>query len=119
MSKNNLNLNNKFGECCRCPALTNRDILFTNYLSSKIFESNVQNNLAMNSHGYRHFLQTKSNDYIKMETDYLSKNKCTNNNKNKFYIDTSKYDFSTNLINDYQGPMMQNHYTKKSERSVF
>ncbi len=120
MNKNNSNLNNKFGECCRCPALMNRDRLFTNFISTRVFEDTVQKNLNMkDSHAYRNFLQTKSNDYIKMENGHLEKNKCKNTGKNKFYIDTSKYDFTTQLINDYQGPKVQNHYTKKSERALF
>ena len=119
MNKNNLNLNNKFGECCRCPGLVNKDALFNNYVSSRIFENTIQQKFKLNNtHAYRNLLQTKSNYINELNNNYLNNYKCESNNTNKFYIDSSKYNFETKLIKNYIGPQQENNGIKRSEKQT-
>ena len=45
MARNNLNLDNKFGNCCNCPGFVNDDRLFTNYVSSRIYNDSTMKKL--------------------------------------------------------------------------
>ena len=116
MNKNNLN--NKFGECCNCPALTTGKQYFTNYVSSRILNDDLRKNLKISdSHTYRYNLQANGTKYISNENNRYLNDRCKSDNKNNFYIDSSKYNFSSQLLNDYTAPSIQNNYIKKSQQS--
>ena len=106
MAKNNLNLDNKFGNCCNCPGFVNDDRLFTNYVSSRIYNDSTMKKLnASNSHEYRNKLQNHAVDIMKNTSKYYNDNVgCFSDDKNKFYIDSSKYGFDTKLSKQYNGP---------------
>ncbi len=115
MSKNNSNLNNKFGNCCNCPELVNDDRMFNNYVSSRIRNDVDRKALGMpDSHSYRLALQTGAKDIIDTEIRRLEKSKCKSDGKNNFYIDSSKYDFNKPLKTTYTGLLIDNTYIKKS-----
>ncbi len=117
----NSNLNNKFGKCCGCPPIMTRGRLFRNFVSSHIFEDSNRKRLNMpDSHAYRKELQTNAISHIQEPINNLEKNhKCKSDSNNKFYIDSSKFNFSTPLENNYQGPQMPNNYVKKSTVANF
>ena len=106
MNKNiNSNLNNKFGICCDCPALMSGNMYFTNFESSRIYNDSMQKKLQINdSHTYRLKLQNDATKIIKNETMRFENNRCKTNDKNKFYIDSSKYNFNEKLKDEYLGP---------------
>jgi len=117
---NQNNLNNKFGKCCNCPALSSGDQYFTNYVSSRLYNNELQKKLNINnSHAYRLSLQSNASKYMSEENIKISSDKCKSDNKNNFYIDSSKYDFSSKLINEYSTPDIPNNYIKKSQISDF
>jgi len=116
---NRNNLNNKFGECCNCIALSNGDQYFNNYVSSRLYNSNLQKKLGIkDSHSFRLNLQVNGTTFIKNEHIKYENDKCTSDKNNNFYLDTSKYDFSTKLINEYSTPSIPNNYIKKSQYST-
>ena len=82
---NQNNLNNKFGECCNCPALSTGDQYFTNYVSSRLFNNNLQNKLGLkDSNSLRLNLQTNGTKYMSNENNYINIIKTNNiiiNNK--------------------------------------
>ena len=117
---NQNNLNNKFGECCNCPALSTGDQYFTNYVSSRIYNYNLQKKLGIkDSNAYRLNLQSNGTKYMSDENIKYGNEVCKSNKTNNFYIDTSNYNFSTKLINDYSSPNIPNNYIKKSQVSTF
>ena len=112
---NQNNLNNKFGKCCNCPALSNGNQLFTNFESSRLFNNDLRKKLIIkDSNTFRLNLQNNATLYIFNENSKLESVKCTSDSKNKFYIDSSKYDFSKQLLDDYKYPKIPNNYIKKS-----
>jgi len=117
---NQNNLNNKFGECCNCPALSTGDQYFTNYVSSRLCNHNLQKKLGIkDSNSFRLNLQLNGTKYMSNENIKYDNERCKSDKKNNFYIDTSKYDFSTKLINEYSSPDIPNNYIKKSQISTF
>lgn len=82
-----MELNNKFGACCKCPALMADARLFTSYLPRKDLNNNMMTELnAKNSNQYRDILQTHGENIAKSVNDELEKKyKCTENGNNKFY----------------------------------
>ena len=118
MNKNNLN--NKFGESSNCPALSDGDQYFTNFVSSRLSNDDIRKNLGItNSNSFRLNLQLNGTKYMSNENTRYALDKCKSNNKNNFYIDTSMYNFSTKLINEYNTPQIPNNYIKKSQFSTF
>jgi hypothetical protein len=119
MSKNNSsqdNLNNKFGECCGCPALVNGDRLFNNYVSSRLRNDQIRKTLNLpDSHSYRLVLQSSGQNFVGEEIKRIEKVRCKSNDKNKFYIDSSKYNFDKPLSDGYWGLSIQNDGIKKSQ----
>ena len=114
-------LNNKFGQCCGCPALmSDKGRIFTNYVSSRIYNDDNSKQLKVSdAHSYREKLQTdkkiRSNDVNKYETI-----RCKSDSKNKFYIDSSKYTFNRQLTDPYNGQKIQNDGKfKKSDKANF
>ena len=81
-------MNNKFGECCNCPAMiSDKGRLIMNYLSTKNINNNIMklNNLK-NNNELRLFLQNNGNSLNNLEKISLDNKRCINNNENKFYI---------------------------------
>jgi hypothetical protein len=96
-----MNLNNKFGNCCGCPALNNARE-FTEHRSSSIYNSEIMKKITTtsNSHDYRQSLQNNGesiirNLYNNFETNY----KCKNNGSNVFYIDSTNFHSSYENLN--------------------
>ncbi len=82
-----MELNNKFGKCCSCPALMSDGRLFTSYMPHKQYNNNMMKELgASNSIEYKSILQNNGNV---IRNDMLSKLEasvmCKNNDTNKFY----------------------------------
>ena len=114
---NQNNLNNKFGKCCNCPAFATGNQLFTNFESSKLYNNNLQKLLKItDSNTYRLNLQTNATKMMIEENNKYDTIRCKADGKNNFYLDTSKYDFSTKLLNEYSYPQIPNNYIKKSEK---
>lgn len=118
MFKNNLD--NKFGQCCDCPGLLTGKQYFTNFVSSRIHNEELKKNFgATDSNSYRQKLQSNATMYILNENNKYVNDKCKSNNQNKFYIDSTNYNFSTNLVNEYNAPSIPNNYIKKSDKASF
>jgi hypothetical protein len=119
MNKNNssqYNLNNKFGECCGCPGLMNDDRLFNNYVSSRIQNDQIRKSLNLpDSHSYRSILQNAGQKFLDEDIKRIEKIRCKSNTKNKFYIDSSKYNFDKPLIDGYWGLSIENTEIRKSQ----
>lgn len=85
-----MNFDNKFGKSCNCPGIVPGGQLFTNYISSRLYNASIQKNLNINnSHDYRYLLQQYSED------PSINNNKiplCESNKDNKFYIDFKKHE---------------------------
>ena len=118
MSKNNLN--NKFGKCCNCPALSTGKQLFTNFESSRYYNNDLKKKLNLkDSHSYRQNLQKNATLFMFDENLKLDGNQCSSDSKYKFNIDLSKYNFSNRLLNEYNYPSIPNNYIKKSQTHEF
>lgn len=87
-----MNLNNKYGNCCGCPAL-NDAREFTNYKSSSVHNSELMKKMGKtNSNDYRESLQINGESIIKNTYDSFETNyKCKNNGSNVFYLDSSNF----------------------------
>jgi hypothetical protein len=60
-----MNLNNKFGECCSCPALISDGRLFTSYVPRKDFNNQLMKQIKVtNNNDYREFLQNNGDKII-------------------------------------------------------
>ena len=71
-----MNSDNKFGECCKCPAKMNDSRIFTNYLLNSKLESYVkQVNGITDDNEYRVFLQKNASTIMNNERTFLSVNK--------------------------------------------
>ena len=117
---NQNNLNNKFGKCCNCPALSTGNQLFTNFESSRLYNDNYKKYLKIaDSNTYRLNLQLNGTKYMQNENNKYDTIRCKSDKQNKFYIDSSSYNFSTKLENEYSYPQIQNNYIKKSEMSNY
>ena len=115
-TSNQSNLNNKFGECCGCPALVNGDRLFNNYVSSRLRNDQIRKSLNLpDSHSYRSVLQTSGKDFISDEVKRIDNIRCKSNDKNKFYIDSSNYNFDKPLTDGYWGLKIENDGIKRSQ----
>ena len=90
----NKNLNNRYGNCCNCPAfMEDQGRIITNYMPSKQLHTEMMKKFKLtDSNQYRMYLQENGLDLSHKEFNSLSK--CTDNDKNKFYLDKSKYTFN-------------------------
>ena len=79
-----MNCDNKFGECCNCPAKMNDGRLHTNYMLNSSLVSYIKEvNGIKNDTEFRHFLQKNGNTIIEKERAFLEGNKkCNPSNKN-------------------------------------
>jgi len=74
-----MNSDNRFGECCKCPALMDDSRLFTNYLpSSKLNQYVKKVNNISNENEYRAFLQKNGSKIMNNERSFMSLNKRCN-----------------------------------------
>ena len=111
MDKNNLNLNlsNKFGKCCNCPAIGNGQYLFTNNVSSRIYNDQMGKILKVgDSHAYRTVLQNNAKKFMNNEILKFELTRCKDSKDYKFYIDSSNYNPSKKLTDEYKGQKMIN-----------
>ena len=71
-----MNCDNKFGECCNCPALMSDGRLVTNYISTpKLVENLKKINNITDEHEFRMFLQKNASNILKQQQEFLLKNK--------------------------------------------
>lgn len=111
----NMNSNNKFGICCKCPAISNITREFTVWSSSRIYNYDLmKKNKLNNANSFRSLLQSNGEDIIKNKyNDFENNFKCVNNGNNIFYIDSSKFnDYYNNLNNVSQNVELQDYYKK-------
>ncbi len=74
-----MNSDNKFGECCKCPALMDDSRLFTNYLLNSKLNSYVKKvNGITDDNMYRLFLQKNGSKIMNNERTFMSTNKRCN-----------------------------------------
>lgn len=60
-----MNLNNKFGECCSCPALISDGRLFTSYVPRKDLNYLLMKQVKVtNNNDYKDFLQNNSEQIV-------------------------------------------------------
>ena len=88
-----MNSDNKFGQCCGCPALMNKSRDLTLWSSSRNYNNVMMKKMGTtNSNDYRTALQSNAESMIKKTfDDYDSNNKCKNSANNVFYIDSSNF----------------------------
>ena len=85
-----MELDNKFGICCKCPAIMHDSRLFTNYMPHKMYNLEFMQHLQVtNNNEYRNILQNK------LQVNDETLNKMCNKN-NKFNIDGSIIDLFFN-----------------------
>ena len=74
-----MNSDNKFGECCKCPAIVDDSRLFTNYLLNSKLNSYVKKvNGITDDNMYRLFLQQNGSKIMNNERTFMSTNKRCN-----------------------------------------
>tara|TARA_B100000242_G_C42692848_1_gene324330 strand:+ start:29 stop:289 length:261 start_codon:yes stop_codon:yes gene_type:complete len=74
-----MNSDNKFGECCKCPAKMDDSRLFTNYLPNSKLNSYVKKvNGITDDNMYRLFLQENGEKIMENERKFLDENKRCN-----------------------------------------
>lgn len=102
-----MELNNKFGKCCSCPALMSDGRIFTSYIPHKEHNTRLMKQVgAKNSIEYKTILQ---NNYETIHKDIIDKltteNICKNNGNNLFYqqIDINDY-FNKNFLEKMNAP---------------
>lgn len=94
-----MNLNNKFGKCCNCPAFMSDSRLFTNWETSKTYNYKLGRKLNTDTN-------TKYKNKLINNPEYVSndfKNDIIACNKNDgFYIDSTLHHkkFSDNIFNE-------------------
>lgn len=71
-----MNCDNKFGECCNCPALMSDGRFVTNYISTSKLVANLKemNNIT-DENEFRLFLQKNSLNLINKQKNFLLQNK--------------------------------------------
>lgn len=71
-----MNCDNKFGECCNCPALMSDGRFITNYISTPKLVANLKemNNIT-DENEFRLFLQKNATNLISKQKEFLLKNK--------------------------------------------
>jgi len=82
-----MNLNNKFGECCKCPALMEDGRYLSSYIPHKTYNEILMFNLGVkDTHQYRNVLQKNgelliNNIQKETQTNYV----CLNHENKLFY----------------------------------
>lgn len=71
-----MNLDNKFAQCCGCPAQMEDGRIFTNYMNNTRLNEYIKDaNDITNNHEYRLFLQKNAEKMMNYEKSFLDKNK--------------------------------------------
>jgi hypothetical protein len=90
-----MELNNKFGSCCNCPALMSDGRLFTSYISRKDYNQQLMKELNVtNSIEYKDALQSQASFLMEKSFNEAKNNfVCKSNDKNTFnkVIDINAY----------------------------
>ena len=102
-----MNSDNKFGQCCGCPALMNQSRDLTLWSSSRNYNNNMMKKMGTtNSNDFRAALQNNAESMIKKTFDeYDSNNKCRNSFNNIFYIDSSNFNNLYDGLNTKQSSL--------------
>ncbi len=82
-----MNLNNKFGECCKCPAL-NDGRMFTSYVPRKDYNNYLMHQLNVNDNNeYRVTMQSGKTKLVSKEiyNNFNNNYRCADNGSNVFY----------------------------------
>jgi len=102
-----MELNNKFGKCCSCPALMSDGRLFTSYVPHKEHNNRLMKQLGANeSLEYKSILQNNGETIRKDIIDKLSAGSiCKNNENNQFYkqVDINDY-FNKKFLEKMNAP---------------
>lgn len=95
-----MDLNNKFGQCCKCPGLMNYNRDLTQWESSKIYEIELMNRLKLNNIvDYKINLQDNTEKILNNTiTEYNNNYRCQHGNN--IYLDSS--DFHKKFDNYFQ-----------------
>lgn len=100
-----MNSNNKFGECCACPALYDHRII-TSYVPRRDLNAQIMHELKINnSHEYRHMMQTYGEDVM---------NTIVSNINNKLVCKGSQF-YNVVDINGYFENQLKEELNKKTE----
>ena len=90
-----MNLNNKFGECCSCPALISDGRLFTSYVPRKDLNIQLMKQVKVtNNNDYKDFLQNNGEQIIlSIQSTLDSSLKCTDTKNIRFnqLVDIDSY----------------------------
>ena len=117
-----MNSDNKFGQCCGCPALMNQSRDLTLWSSSRNYNNAMMKKMGKtNSNDFRTALQNNAESMIKKTFDeFDSSNKCKNSSNNIFYIDSSNFNNLYDNLNAKQSstPYVENANEKLSGLST-
>lgn len=99
-----MNSDNKFGQCCGCPALMNNSRDLTLWASSRTYNNNMMKKMGTaNSNDYRNALQSNAETILKNTlNDYDSNHRCKNSSNNLFYIDSTNFNNLYDSLNAKQ-----------------
>jgi hypothetical protein len=115
-----MNCDNKFGICCKCPAISNIPRELTIWKSSRVYNYEMmKKNRINNANDYRALLQSNAVNIIENTyNDFENNFKCVNNDPNVFYIDSSKFNqYYDNLNFDSKKSDIKN-YDKRAARRI-
>lgn len=87
-----MNLNNMYGECCKCPALMADGRLFTIWEPRQQFHQKLTKKLkTSNDHETRQYLSKQPAPVQVFEYENIVNNICNNQGINQFNVDTSNF----------------------------
>jgi len=105
-----MNLDNKFGECCKCPAKIQDGRIYTSYVPRRDYNTNIMKEVkASDSHQYRSILQAQGESIITaIQTNLENTYRCTNNGTNIFNksVDIHKF-FNDQLQSELNKPVSE------------
>lgn len=107
-----MNCDNRYANCCGCPAITNTPREFTIWSSSKLYNLQTMKKTGMtNANDYRASLQSNAESIMKNTVNDFDTNfKCKNSGSNLFYLDSSSYNGYYDKINaEGAKPEVQNY----------
>jgi len=83
-----MNIDNKFGECCKCPALMQDGRIYTSYAPRRDYNASLMKEFKVsNSNEYRHFLQNNGKSIINsLHHNFEDSFRCVDTATNKFNV---------------------------------
>ena len=95
-----MNINNKFGECCNCPALMQDGRNYASHVPRRDHNASLMKEFKVNnSNDYRSFLQNNGKSIINSVHKSLIDNyRCISNDTNKFYDSTDIHKYFNELF---------------------